>query len=211
MSRVVEGYYSIPRVCNGVLSGLVSITASCNIVVSGDAILIGIIGANIYYTTSVALETKEIDDPLDAFPVHGMCGVFGLLSVAFFRDKDCIKAAGYNDTLVNASKGYLFLTQLFGCLMIVAWVSFNSIILFYSMKKCNILRISKSFEKIGLDYVEHGGPAINHNILHKREHHTETFTEVKDGTEIEIRFCQYNILINLFIPNQQQHIILIVI
>lgn len=70
---------------NGILAGLVSITASCNCVQPWAAGIIGIMGSLVYSIFCKVLDYLQIDDPLDAFQVHGACGFLGCLCVALFE------------------------------------------------------------------------------------------------------------------------------
>merc|ERR1719456_1552385 len=76
--------YDLGGLCNWILAGLVSITAPCSNVESGSALLIGIIGGFWYAGASALLQKLGIDDPLDAFPVHGAAGIWGCLAAALF-------------------------------------------------------------------------------------------------------------------------------
>merc|ERR1711972_1082705 len=76
--------YDIGGLCNGVLAGLVSITAGCSNVESGSACVIGLVGGIFYNCASYLLKRCHIDDPIDAFPVHGACGAWGLMAAALF-------------------------------------------------------------------------------------------------------------------------------
>ena len=73
--------------CNGVLAGMVSVTASCNNIELYAAGLIGIIGGMIYIQTKKIVQRFEIDDPLDISEVHGFCGIWSVIAVGIF-DKD---------------------------------------------------------------------------------------------------------------------------
>lgn len=139
ISRTMEGYFSIPRICNGILAGLVSITASCAFINDGDAIAIGIIGCIFYFIASYALEILGIDDPLDAFPVHGICGMWGLVAVALFGTSAGFEFAGYNSSIINATKGYRLGAQLFAIFMVIVWVAFWIGALFAILKYFGIL------------------------------------------------------------------------
>ena len=70
---------------NGILAGLVSITACCNCVEPWAAGIIGVLGSLVYSAFCKILEYFKIDDPLDAFQVHGACGFLGCLCVALFE------------------------------------------------------------------------------------------------------------------------------
>ena len=73
---------------NGFLAGLVAITAPCYWVNSVGAVLIGGIAAVVMYLGVELLEYLRIDDPIGAWPVHGLCGIFGTLAVGLFATGD---------------------------------------------------------------------------------------------------------------------------
>jgi len=79
--------YSVGAMCNGILAGLVGVTAPCGNINNGYSILIGAIGGLCYHGFSNLMVKLEIDDPLDAFAVHCGAGLWGVLSVGIF-DKD---------------------------------------------------------------------------------------------------------------------------
>ncbi|MCP5106330.1 MAG: ammonium transporter, partial [bacterium] len=105
------GYWSLPRVVNGILAGLVSVTAGCAVVGPGFAILIGFIGGFVYFGTSKLLDYLRIDDPLDAFPVHGMCGFWGVLATGLFATDDNLRFAGYSEEIIDDGVGKRFAVQ----------------------------------------------------------------------------------------------------
>lgn len=76
--------YNVHSVCNGVLAGLVSVTASSNNIELWAACLIGVIGSLIYMQTKNMIKRFEIDDPLDISEVHGFCGIWSVISVGIF-------------------------------------------------------------------------------------------------------------------------------
>ena len=75
--------YDVGGLCNGILAGLVSITAGCGNVECGSAFAIGLVGAFVYQASSMLLQKLKIDDPVDAAPVHGFCGIWGVLAAGF--------------------------------------------------------------------------------------------------------------------------------
>ena len=79
-----EKNFDIGLALNGILGGLVSITANCSVVNHWAAVLIGMIGAFVCYGASRLLLKLRVDDPLDAFAVHGACGFWGLLATGIF-------------------------------------------------------------------------------------------------------------------------------
>ena len=72
-------------ITNGILAGCVSITGCSGYVESWAAIVIGIIGSIVYSLGCLLLEKLNIDDPIEAFQVHGLCGLWGTLAVAIFH------------------------------------------------------------------------------------------------------------------------------
>merc|ERR1712232_1513328 len=74
--------------CNGILAGLVSITAGCAAVKSWEAVVIGLIGGFIYQGASMLLVKLKVDDVVDAFPVHGACGIWGTIALGIFGNPD---------------------------------------------------------------------------------------------------------------------------
>jgi len=81
---IIDGDLDVSYSNNGILSGLVAITAGCATVNLYGAFFIGLLAAPIYFTASRSLEYFQIDDVVDAFPVHGCCGLFGVIATAFF-------------------------------------------------------------------------------------------------------------------------------
>ena len=76
--------YDVGGLCNGILAGLVSITAGCGSMECGSAVATGFVGAIVYQAASMLLQKLKIDDPVDASPVHGFCGIWGCMAVALF-------------------------------------------------------------------------------------------------------------------------------
>ncbi|MDI3543099.1 MAG: ammonium transporter, Amt family [Candidatus Atribacteria bacterium] len=144
---------------NGVLAGLVSITAPCASVSPFSAIIIGAV-AGILVVLSIEFIDKvlHIDDPVGAISVHGVCGTWGTLSVGLFAQAVYGEASG-----IGAINGLFFggglsqlLTQLIGVFSVFAWVFGSALVLFYIVKKTIGLRASDEEQLKGLDISEHG-------------------------------------------------------
>jgi Amt family ammonium transporter len=71
---------------NGILAGLVGITANCDCVTYNESILIGAIAGVLVTIAIIALDKLKIDDPVGAFPVHGVCGMWGGIATGIFGD-----------------------------------------------------------------------------------------------------------------------------
>lgn len=130
---------------NGILAGLVGITALPDGVSNWQAIVIGAIAGLIVVGGIKLLETLKIDDPVGAFPVHGLCGVWGGIAVAIFGDY------GEETGTMGA--------QLTGSLVIPVYAFVTMFILFSILKAVGLLRVSEEDEMVGLDLSEHGQSA----------------------------------------------------
>jgi len=138
---------------NGALAGLVAITAGCDIVSPGGALIIGVI-AGIILVFSVELfdQVFKVDDPVGAISVHGVNGAFGTIAVGLFATEGGLFYGG------GAS---LLLSQLIGVAAVFAWAFGTGLILFKIIKSTIGLRVSKRIEEEGLDVYEHGENAYN--------------------------------------------------
>jgi len=138
---------------NGALAGLVAVTAPCAFIDPWAAIVIGGVGGVLVVLGVVLLDKFRIDDPVGAFPVHGINGIWGTLSVGLFG-----KAA------LGVSTNGLFygggLTQLgiqaLGVLAVVGFVGVTMGIIFKLIDATIGLRVSEEEELKGLDIGEHG-------------------------------------------------------
>jgi len=138
---------------NGALAGLVAITAGCDAVTPGGALIIGIM-AGILVVLSVEFFDRvvKIDDPVGAISVHGVCGAFGTLMVGFFSTSQGI---------FYGQGAALLKTQAIGVVSIAGWAIAASTVLFVALKIFNGLRVEKRIEEEGLDIYEHGESAYN--------------------------------------------------
>ena len=133
---------------NGCLAGLVGITANCHCVSNLDAIAIGGIAGVLVCLGCIALDKLQIDDPVGAFPVHGVCGVWGGIATGIFGDA---ATAGF-----SADAPLTLTTQIVGTLAIGGWAFGTSLAMFYALKALGLLRVSAEEEIEGLDINEHG-------------------------------------------------------
>jgi Amt family ammonium transporter len=139
---------------NGILAGLVSITASCAWVEGWAAIIIGLIGGTLMYGSVKCLESRGIDDPVGAVSVHGAGGLWGLLSVGFFAD------GTYGITgLFYGGGGAQLLYQFVSVVVVAAWAFLLGFTMFKLMDKWFGIRVSPEEELQGIDISEHGAEA----------------------------------------------------
>ena len=138
---------------NGVLAGLVGITANCDGVSNASALIIGAVAGVLVVLSIVALDKLRVDDPVGAFPVHGVCGMWGCLAIAIFPT-----TYGLNDA--GAQYGNA-VAQVVGTFAICAWGFVTMFALFFVLKLVGFLRVSPEDEERGLDISEHGMQAYS--------------------------------------------------
>ena len=138
---------------NGALAGLVGITAACAFVAPWAAIVIGIVAGYIVVRGVELLDSLGIDDPVGAFPVHGMCGIWGTLAVGIFG-KEAL-GLGRNG-LVYGGNPTQFGVQILGSVTAIAFVVISMGVVFKVIDLTVGLRVSREEELRGLDIGEHG-------------------------------------------------------
>ncbi len=145
---------------NGMLAGLVAITAPCAFVNPGGAFVIGLIsGALVIFAVWFVENKMHLDDPVGAIAVHGFNGLFGLLSVGIFADGTY--GDGWNG-VPGTVKGLLygdpkqFIAQLVGCIACITFVYISTWIFFKIMKVTMGIRVKAEDEISGLDIPEVG-------------------------------------------------------
>ncbi|MCK3682625.1 ammonium transporter [Maribellus sp. YY47] len=138
---------------NGALAGLVGITAGCDAVNPEGAVAIGIIaGFVLPFAVEFIDKVLRVDDPVGAVSVHGVSGAIGTLAVGLFST---------SEGLFYGGGAKLLGIQAIGVLTFFVWAFGLGLILFFILKKTNILRVSRRIEEEGLDVYEHGESAYN--------------------------------------------------
>jgi Amt family ammonium transporter len=162
----VLGKPDVGMACNGLLGGLVSITASCAFVSPAAATLIGFIAGVLVVWTVHQLEWRlKIDDPVGAFAVHGACGTWGALAVGLFADGTY--GSGWNG-VAGPVRGLLFgdagqfAAQCIGIATNIGFVFGISYGFFRLCQRTLGLRVSQEVELTGLDALEMGTDAYPH-------------------------------------------------
>ncbi len=146
------GQIDITMTINGVLAGLVAITAGCNVVDTNSAIIIGLIAGVLVDVAVLYIDKLKIDDPVGAIAVHGVNGLFGALAVGLFATDGGLFFGG----------GAVMLgTQALGVLVIAAFSFTLTFIVMKIMKKTMGIRISKQEESAGIDAVSFGVEAYS--------------------------------------------------
>ncbi len=151
---------------NGVLAGLVAITAPCGAVNPGMSVIIGAVAGVLVVFSVFFFDRIKIDDPVGAVSVHGVCGAWGLLSIGLF--------AKYDDAFLGRPDAGLFYgggleqlaMQALMLVIIAAWVTVAAGALFAVLKATVGLRVTAEEEIEGLDVLEHGLSGYSADLAH---------------------------------------------
>jgi Amt family ammonium transporter len=140
---------------NGVLGGLVGITAgTANVSNWGAFIIGGLAGVLVVYSVFF-IDRRGIDDPVGAISVHGICGAFGTLMVGLLATEGGLFYGDGFDQL---------LTQFIGVVAVFLFVTITTGALFYGIKATIGLRVPPEEELQGLDVIEHGAPGYGPDV-----------------------------------------------
>ena len=147
----------VTNTINGSIGGLVAITAGCATMMPGFAIASGFLAGFIVIIGSTLMTKLQLDDVVDAVPVHGFCGVWGTLAAGLF----------YHGDLFNWQQVFV---QLLGCTLAFLWAFPIAYLMYQIINKSLGLRASQLNQQRGLDYTEHnerGYPEFETIHIHK--------------------------------------------
>ena len=153
---------------NGLLGGLVSVTAGALNMNMFGAMVVAFFGGVIATNGVLLLDRFRIDDPVGAIPVHLFCGAWGTIAVGIFADPDAVIGGGGPAGLLYGGVG-LLVTQITGLVAVWAFVALASVGLFVVLKEVGWLRVSAEHEMVGLDLAEHATPAYNDDYVEYAE------------------------------------------
>ena len=139
-SNILYKNFDLTMFLNGILGGLVGITAGADQMSPTDAILIGAIAGVLIVLSVAFIDKLKLDDPVGAIAVHLACGIWGTLAVGIFGE-----LAGWEQ----------FSTQLIGVASYAAICIASSYLIFFTLKKTSGIRVSEKEEVEGLDLHEH--------------------------------------------------------
>jgi len=140
-SFIKDKTFDLTMFLNGILGGLVAITAGADLINPNESVLVGLIGGIVVVFAVSLLDKLKLDDPVGAIAVHLGCGIWGTLAVGIFG---------------SMASGSQFLTQLTGVGIIGAFCLISAFLILFTIKKTIGLRVSKREEVEGLDNAEHG-------------------------------------------------------
>lgn len=191
-------------IANGLLGGLVGVTAGCAVVSTIGAASIGLAaGILVYHSMKIMERTFRLDDVVGAVPVHGICGAWGTLAVAFF-----IRADAMPDGFTTWS---LLGVQALGVGSAFVW-AFGCAFLTLKILSCfSELRVSAEDEAIGLNVAEHGSTSSVLELANAMDRATSTATydasvkvDVEFGTEVGDLGSCYNKMVDAIQEDRQQ-------
>ncbi len=198
IGRAYDNTYLPTRSINGMLAGLVGITAGCASVDIHGAMAIGAIcGALVIVSEEVLLRKFKLDDVVGAVSVHGVCGVAGTLLVALFATQDGLAVGSRFDQ---------FIVQLQGVVACFLWVFPASFIMFKTVDMFMGLRVSEEEELLGLNAAEHGaslGTGTLQETLYRMMHVDRDLTNRLDDTTGD-ETAEIAQIINPFLDEMQQ-------
>ena len=147
------GKPSLSLMLNGILAGLVGITAGCDVVSPWGAVIIGFVcGIVLVFAIEFIDHKLHIDDPVGASSVHGVCGILGTLMTGLLAtDGGLFYGGGW----------HFFGVQALGIVVIDLWAALCGFLLFFGIKKFFGLRVEPRVEEEGLDVYEHGEGCYN--------------------------------------------------
>jgi Amt family ammonium transporter len=153
---------------NGLLAGLVGITAGCASLSGWGAVITGAIAGLVVVVAVFGIDRLRVDDPVGAISVHGICGVWGTLAVGLFSVADVT----LDDGTLIVKQGLFYgggadqlVSQFIGVISVAAYVLIATGILFAILKYTIGLRVSPEEELVGLDVHEHGSPGYSGDVL----------------------------------------------
>ncbi|MCP5196240.1 MAG: ammonium transporter [Gammaproteobacteria bacterium] len=159
-SFVHRGYLAVADLLNGIVGGLVGITASCHIQLPALAVLIGGVAGLIVVAGSWWLERWRVDDAVGVIPAHLFAGIWGTLAVALFAPPD---------SLTLANRGQQLLVQMLGVLAIGGYAFTVSFISLWLIDRVYRLRVNVEVERVGLNIAEHAASTEIIDLLTEME------------------------------------------
>jgi len=155
VTTLKDGKPDLTMIINGILAGLVSVTAGCGNLTMAGAWLAGLVGGGIVVYSVAALDSLRIDDPVGAFSVHGVCGIWGTVVVGLWGYDVQGTGAGIG-LFTGGGIGQLWI-QIVGCIAYAVWTVVTCYVTWKVIGAAfGGIRVTEEQEKLGLDITEHG-------------------------------------------------------
>ena len=159
---------------NGILAGLVAVTASANVITPLGSVIIGAGGGLVALYVTRLLERFELDDPVGAIPVHLAAGIFGTLVLPFFAAEEYLIGNQNLTDYTGNLRVNQFIAQLIGIISVGLYTFFGSYILLNVINNYSPLRVSKEDEDIGLNIAEHDSGSDQIDLLNMMQYQKDT-------------------------------------
>jgi Amt family ammonium transporter len=164
---IFDGKPDVSMAANGLLAGLVAITAPVGAVTSPIAILIGAVGGVLVVFSVKFFDRMGVDDPVGAISVHGVCGTWGTLSIGLFARFDDAFLGIENAGLFYGGGASQLVTQIIFVVTHAVFVMAAAGAMFMAIKYTVGLRVTEEEELAGLDVEEHGSPGYGPEMMSK--------------------------------------------
>jgi Amt family ammonium transporter len=193
----------VEMINNGVLGGLVGVTAGCASVDTTGACLIGLTSGIVVYVSTLFLEhVLKVDDVVSAVPVHGFCGAWGTIAVGLFITSDKLQELG-------VTRWEQITTQCFGAGTAFLWAFTTGYLLIKMIDFFSPMRVTHEDEQKGLNMAEHGASSSILELANAMQRctHSGTYKEplpVEYGTEVGDLTASFNRLIETIGREKQQ-------
>ena len=156
-----SGKPDVAMAANGLLAGLVGITAGAAAVSTVGALVIGAIAGVLVVLSVLFFDRIGVDDPVGAVSVHGVCGAFGTIAVGLFATSG---SEAWSQGLLYGGGPAQLVSQVIGVASVAAFVALAAGLLFLGIKHTIGLRVSAEEELAGLDVLEHGAPGYGPDV-----------------------------------------------
>ena len=171
-ARAMGNKWDVSFTVNGFLAGLVAITCPCYWVSPTGAIMLGGVAGILVVFGVELLEYLRIDDPIGAVPVHGLCGIWGTLSLGLFASGEYGVTGQFAADNTAPLKGLFYgggtqilVAQFIGSAIITLATFFVALAVMYAVNAMGLLRVSRQGELEGLDLHEHGISAYPEYVI----------------------------------------------
>lgn len=200
LAMVTRSQPTVDRLINGVVAGLVAITAGCHVVSPFSAVIIGAVGGIVCMLVTRMLIHCRIDDVIGAVPAHAGAGVWGTLAVAIFGNLDLIGT--------GLSRGNQLLIQLTGVTSAFIWAFGVGFVVLLVVDRITPLRVKAEDEIKGLNVAEHGASSELFDLMSQMNFHRTTgnysqTVDIDPNSEIGRIGMQYNAVLERISQDQR--------
>ncbi|MCG8588894.1 MAG: ATP-binding protein, partial [Proteobacteria bacterium] len=201
LSRMLHGRFNVNQAMNGVIAGLVAITACCRVVAPEASVLVGAVAGVLCVAATEGLTRLRVDDVIAAVPAHACGGVWGTLAVALLGNPE-LWGTGLD-------RGTQLVAQLTGIVTCFIWAFGTSFGLLWLVNRRYPLRVDPEDEHIGLNVSEHGASTAALDLVREMERHGANPSDmspvrIDPHTEVGAIAAQYNRVVDKIAAEEKQ-------